>query len=63
MIVSLGILSRMVPTGFMLFDKCLGDVLYAVMIYAILRLWWASRQAAVWGSAIMFAVELFLSSR
>jgi hypothetical protein len=49
----------MIPTGFVLFDKYLGDLLYAVMIYAILRLWWTSGLAAVWSLAIMLAVELF----
>jgi hypothetical protein len=58
-IVSVGILSRVVPTGFVLFDKYLGDLLYAVMVYAILRLRWTSGLAAVWSVAIMLAVELF----
>jgi hypothetical protein len=43
----------------MLFDKYLGDVLYAAMIYAILRLWWTSRAAAVSAVALMIAIELF----
>ena len=58
-IVSLGILSRMAPTGFVLSDKYLGDLLYAMMIYAILRLWWTSGKAAVLGLAIMIGIELF----
>lgn len=58
-IIPLGILSRIVSTGFVLFDKYLGDVLYAAMIYAILRLWWTSRTAAVCAVAVMIAIELF----
>ena len=58
-IIPVGILSRIVRTGFVLFDKYLGDVLYAAMIYAILRLWWTSRAAAVCAAAVMIAIELF----
>ena len=49
----------MVRTGFMLFDKYLGDLLYAAMIYAFLRLWWTSRAAAVCAMAVMIVIELF----
>jgi hypothetical protein len=58
-IIPVGILSRVVRTGSVLFDKYLGDALYAAMIYAILRLWWTSRAAAVWAAAILIAVESF----
>lgn len=58
-IIPLGILSRMGRTGYLLFDKYLGDLLYAAMIYCILRLWWASRVAAVLGLILMTAIELF----
>ena len=58
-IIPVGILSRIVHTGFVLFDKYLGDVLYAAMIYAILRLWWTSRAAAVSALAVMSGIELF----
>jgi hypothetical protein len=37
-IIALGILSRVVHTGLALFDKYLGDALYAAMVYALLRL-------------------------
>jgi hypothetical protein len=37
-IIALGILSRVVHTGFSVFDKYLGDALYAAMVYGILRL-------------------------
>src|SRR5262245_43685211 len=57
--IPLGILSRMIRTGFVLFDKYLGDVLYAAMIYAFLRLWWPSRAAAVCAVVAMIAIELF----
>jgi hypothetical protein len=58
-IIPVGIFSRIVRTGFVLFDKYLGDALYAAMIYAILRLWWTSRAAAVGAAAAMIAIELF----
>ena len=49
----------MVRTGSVLFDKYLGDFLYAAMIYAILRLWWPSRAAVVSAWVVMTAIELF----
>ena len=58
-IIPVGILSRIVRTGCVLFDKYLGDVLYAAMIYALLRLWWTSRPAAASAVAVMIAIELF----
>ena len=59
LIISTGILSRVVRTGSVLFDKYLGDALYAAMIYVLLRLWWTSRAAAVLAVAIMTSIELF----
>ncbi len=57
-VVGLGILSRVVHTGWIVFDKYLGDALYAVMIYLILRvLGW--RKAAVPAMAIMTLIEVF----
>ncbi len=58
-IIALGILSRVVHTGAVLFDKYLGDVLYAAMVYAILRLWFRPAPATLAASAIMLALELF----
>lgn len=58
-IVLLGLLSRLVHTGWVLFDKYLGDGLYAAMVYALLRLWWPSRVAAVMAAAVMAAIESF----
>ena len=57
--IAAGILSRLVHTGFELFDKYLGDALYAAMVYVILRL--SGRVAAVapWAMAVMTAIELF----
>ena len=37
-IVAAGLLSRVAHTGFRLFDKYLGDALYAAMVYVIFRL-------------------------
>ena len=37
---TVGILSRVVHTGLVVFDKYLGDALYAAMVYTILRLFW-----------------------
>jgi hypothetical protein len=57
-IILAGIFSRVVHTGFVLFDKYLGDVLYAAMIYAILRLWRTSQVVVVWAMAVMVVIEL-----
>jgi len=59
-IISTGILSRVVRTGFVVFDKYLGDALYAAMAYAFLRLFNRPATAAMMTSAvIMVAIELF----
>ena len=60
-IIATGILSRIVHTGFIVFDKYLGDALYAAMVYVILRLFWTDRRAtiAVAAMIVMTAVELF----
>lgn len=56
----MGILSRTVHTGLLIFDKYLGDALYAAMVYAILRLLWRPPVvAAVSTAVIMTAIELF----
>jgi len=58
-IIGVGILSRVVQTGFVIFDKYLGDALYAAMVYAILRLlMWRTRVAGP-VVAIMIGIELF----
>jgi hypothetical protein len=51
-----------VPLGFWLWDKSLGDALYAVMIFGIITLVRPSTRAVVRGVvafAICFAIELF----
>jgi hypothetical protein len=61
-IIAVGILSRLVHTGLVVFDKYLGDALYAAMVYTILRLFWraaASARLAVSAMAIMTVIELF----
>lgn len=59
--ILLGIGSRLVTTGFVLFDKYLGDALYAILVYLLLSLvpW-----RALWGKALaamllMVAIECF----
>ena len=62
-IIAVGILSRVVHTGFAVFDKYLGDALYAAMVYVILRLLWmaaAPVRVAAFATAIMTGIELFL---
>ena len=58
-IVSIGILSRVVHTGFVIFDKYLGDALYAAMVYVILRLLWRAAAVAVSTMVVMTVIELF----
>jgi hypothetical protein len=58
-IIALGLLSRAVPTGLILWDKYLGDALYAAMVYALLRMMWPARTAAGGAAAIMLAIECF----
>jgi hypothetical protein len=49
----------MVHTGSILFDKYLGDALYAAMVYEILRLLRRGKPAVVWAGVILVAIELF----
>jgi len=58
-IVALGILSRVIHTGFLTLDKYLGDALYAAMVYALLRLRWRARAVPLYAMAIMIVIELF----
>jgi hypothetical protein len=57
-IIALGILSRVVHTGLPLFDKYLGDALYAAMVYVIARLL-AAPKPWLLASLIMGGLELF----
>ena len=58
-IITVGIISRLLQTGFVLFDKYLGDALYAMMMYAFLRLRTGPRSAALGSSLLMTALECF----
>jgi hypothetical protein len=58
-IIALGGLSRMTRTGSRVFDKYLGDALYAAMVYVLFRL--TGRVTRVWLSAavMMMVIEFF----
>ena len=58
-IIAMGILSRVVHTGLAVFDKYLGDALYAAMVYGILRLLSGAAASAVCAMIAMTAIELF----
>ena len=58
-IIAMGILSRVVHTGSVIFDKYLGDALYAAMVYAVLRLLWRPAAVAVSTIVVMTVIELF----
>lgn len=61
-VIGVGILSRTVNTNILLFDKYLGDALYAALIYTLLRIWQPAgsrRTHANWAMIIVFAIELF----
>ena len=58
-IIALGLLSRLVHTGLPLFDKYPGDALYAMMVYAILRLFRGTAVSAVGAMVAMTAIESF----
>jgi hypothetical protein len=57
-IVAAGLLSRVAHTGLRLFDKYLGDALYAAMVYVLFRLTGIAR-VAVWAAVAMTAIEFF----
>jgi len=58
-VIAGGLLSRAVRTGWVAFDKYLGDALYAVMVYAILRLAGRVRPVGLWAVVTMAAIECF----
>ncbi|HEY3439212.1 MAG TPA: DUF2809 domain-containing protein [Paludibaculum sp.] len=58
-IIAMGLLSRVVHTGFVIFDKYLGDALYAMMIYGFLRLFLRAQASGVSAMVVMTAIELF----
>src|SRR5436305_2062393 len=58
-IIAIGILSRVVHTGIAIFDKYLGDALYAAMAYGILRLLVKPAASALCAAVIMTTIETF----
>ena len=58
-IVVIGVLSRVAQTGIRIFDKYLGDALYAAMVYVILRLSGRIARVAVWAAVAMTAIRVF----
>ena len=62
-IVSVGLLSRVAHTGFPLFDKYLGDSLYAAMVYVLFRLTGRIARVTVWAAVAMTAIEFFQLTR
>jgi hypothetical protein len=61
-IVAAGLSSRVAHTGLLLFDKYLGDALYAAMVYILFRLTGIAR-VAVWAAVAMTAIEFFQLTR
>ena len=60
--VGVGLASRLWPTGWYLFDKSLGDLLYAVAVYLVLGLVAPGRtirQRALLAALLCFGIELF----
>ena len=62
-IVVAGLLSRVAHTGLRVFDKYLGDALYAAMVYALFRLTGRIERIALWAAIAMTAIELFQLTR
>jgi hypothetical protein len=58
-IIAAGLLSRALHTGYAIFDKYLGDALYAAMVYVLLRLTNRVEHVAIWSSVAMVVIELF----
>lgn len=58
-IIAMGILSRVFRTGLPLFDKYLGDALYAAMVYVILRLLSRAAEVAWAAMIVMTFIEVF----
>ena len=58
-IIAIGILSRVIHTGLVIFDKYLGDALYAAMVYGFFRLATSPATSAAGATATMIAIETF----
>lgn len=59
LIIAAGLLSRTTHTGLVLFDKYLGDALYAAMVYVLIRLTGPVQRVTLWSAIAMVAIELF----
>jgi hypothetical protein len=62
-IIAAGLLSRTVHTGFSIFDKYLGDALYAAMVYVLFRLTGRIARVTLWAAVAMTAIEFFQLTR
>jgi hypothetical protein len=58
-IITAGLLSRVVHTGFRLLDKYAGDALYAAMVYVLFRLTGRIARITLWTAVAMTAIEFF----
>ncbi len=61
-VLASGIASRVINTNHLLFDKYLGDALYAILIYLIFRIIFADQRIGLHAAIAMllvFAIELF----
>ena len=62
LVIIVGIGSRLFHTGFLLFDKYLGDALYAVMVYLFVTILWGEGsppKKAILMIALMTGIETF----
>jgi hypothetical protein len=61
-VIALGILSRKSPIGFVLWDKYLGDALYAILLYLCVTCLWPKKSPA-WRATVstitVAAIETF----
>lgn len=62
-IIGVGILSRVMQTGFRIVDKYLGDALYAAMIYVFFRLSGRIVLVTLWTAVAVTSIELFQLTR
>lgn len=61
-VITVGILSRTIHTGWLIFDKYLGDALYAILAYILLSLVWPAGRPSrkAWLTVfLMVAIETF----